>query len=85
MAGIGGTITVDGKLLRYGETVLNRVEVCEANLRAGVVLMRSGSRFEFPPEVVQCWFADVADCKPPYEQGLLTGVRAADLGNGHHA
>lgn len=85
MAALDGTLKIDGQYLRYGDIVLNRVEVAEANTRTGFVLMRSGGHYEFPPEVVQSWFVDVMDYKKVYDKGLLTGVRAADLGNGHHA
>ena len=85
MAALNGTLKIDGLFLRYGDIVLNRAEIAEASSRNGVVLMRSGARYEFPPEVVQCWSVDVMDDKKPYEKGLLTGVRAADLGNGHYA
>lgn len=52
------TITIDGKFLRYGDFILNRCEVCEVNIRNGVVLMRSGHSYDVPTHVLQQWFSD---------------------------
>lgn len=76
MAELDGKIRMDGTYLRFGEVILNRIEVAEARLRTGVVLMRSGASYQFPPEVLQCWFADVTDYKPPFDRGLLSGVKS---------
>lgn len=53
------TIDIKVPLCRYGNIVLNKAYVHSADLRSGVVIMEGGVRYEFPPEVVQKWFADI--------------------------
>ena len=48
-------------LCRYDNIVINLSYVNSADTRSGVVYMHGGLRWEFPPEVVQAWFADIAD------------------------
>ena len=55
------TINIKAPLRRYGNIVVNLAYVNSADTRSGVVFMHDGLRWEFPPEVVQAWFADIAD------------------------
>lgn len=54
-------IEIKAPIRRYGNIVVNLSYVNSANTRSGVVYMHGGLRWEFPPEVVQKWFADIAD------------------------
>ena len=56
-------IILDGNCLNYGGTVLNRVEVAEADAANGMVIMRSGHQYYLEPSVVRGWFADIMDMK----------------------
>ena len=53
------TIEIKAPLRRYGNIVVNLAYVNSADTRSGVVYMHGGLRWEFPPEVVERWFADV--------------------------
>ena len=55
------TIEIKAPLCRYGNIVVNLAYVNSADTRSGVVYMHDGLRWEFPPEVVQRWFADIED------------------------
>ena len=55
------TIEIKAPLRRYGNIVVNLAYVNSADTRSGVVYMHGGLRLEFPPEVVQRWFADIVD------------------------
>ena len=55
------TIEIKAPLLRYDNIVVDLAYVHAADTRSGVVYMHGGLRWEFPPEVVQRWFADIED------------------------
>ena len=55
------TIEIKAPLCRYDNIVINLAYVNSADTRRGVVYMHGGLRWEFPPEVVRAWFADVVD------------------------
>ena len=55
------TIEIKAPLRRYGNIVVNLAYVNSADTRSGMVYMHGGLRWEFPPEVVQSWFADIED------------------------
>lgn len=55
------SIEIKVPLCRYGNIVVNLAYVNSADTRSGVVYMHGGLRWEFPTEVVQKWFADIAD------------------------
>ena len=55
------TIDINVPLYRYGNIVLNKAHITWADTQSGVVLMDDGSRYEFPPEVLDAWFSDIAD------------------------
>lgn len=56
-------IEIKAPIRRYGNIVVNLAYVNSADTRSGTVYMHGGLRWEFPPEVVQAWFADIADDK----------------------
>jgi hypothetical protein len=56
-------IVLDGNFLNYGGTVLNRVEVAEADTANGMVIMKSGHQYFLEPSVVRGWFSDIMDAK----------------------
>ena len=58
---MSATINIKAPLRRYGNIVINLAYVNSADTRSGVVYMNDGLRWEFPPEVVQAWFADIED------------------------
>ena len=58
---MSATINIKAPLCRYGNIVINLAYVNSADTRSGVVFMHGGLRWEFPPEVVQAWFSDIAD------------------------
>lgn len=58
---VSTTIEIKAPIRRYGNIVVNLAYVNSADTRSGVVYMHGGLRWEFPPEVVQKWFADIAD------------------------
>ena len=55
------SIEIKAPLCRYDNIVINLAYVNSADTRSGVVYMHGGLRWEFPPEVVQKWFADIVD------------------------
>ena len=55
------SMEIKAPLCRYGNIVVNLACVNSADTRSGVVYMHGGLRWEFPPEVVQKWFADIVD------------------------
>ena len=55
------SMEIKAPLCRYGNIVVNLAYVNSADTRRGVVYMHGGLRWEFPPEVVQKWFADIVD------------------------
>ena len=58
---MNATIENKAPIRRYGNIVVNLAYVNSADTRSGVVYMHGGLRYEFPPEVVQKWFADIID------------------------
>ena len=55
------SMEIKAPLCRYDNIVINIAYVNSADTRSGVVYMHGGLRWEFPPEVVQAWFSDIAD------------------------
>ena len=55
------SMEIKAPLCRYDNIVINLAYVNSADTRSGVVYMHGGLRWEFPPEVVQAWFSDIAD------------------------
>lgn len=61
---MNNTITIQAPLRRYGGIIINLAEVAEARLDEAdkaVILMRSGNRYQFPKDIAELWFADIAD------------------------
>lgn len=54
-------IYLDGHFLRFGKNVLNRANVCEANLETGEILMNSGHAYIVSPDALKAWFCDWMD------------------------
>lgn len=54
-------IYVDGHFLRFGNYVLNRANVCDANLETGEVFMASGHVYRVTPDALKAWFHDWLD------------------------
>ena len=61
MQAIKTAVTLDGNFLYYEGTILNRVEVAEANAANGWVLMRSGHEYWLRADALRAWFADTMD------------------------
>lgn len=52
---------LDGKFIRYGAVALNRADIAEVDFPNGEVLMRSGTRYRIPEEVLRSHFSDIFD------------------------
>lgn len=54
-------IVIDGHFIRFGNYVLSRAQVAEANLETGEVLMASGHIYRLTRPALEAWFSDHMD------------------------
>lgn len=52
---------LEGRFIRYGAVALNRADIAEVDFPNGVVLMRSGTKYRIPEEVLLAHFSDTID------------------------